>query len=460
MLLRFAICCCCAFSLVLDAQTDRPNIIFILADDLGYADLGCYGNPYHRTPSLDRLASSGMRFTQAYVASPICSPSRAAIMTAKHPARLQLTNYLVGLRTDPESPLLPAPFRHFLPAQEETLAEMLSAQGYSCGMVGKWHLGEGPGISAHQQGFQYTRQISKNGLDYYNYAIASNGKEIFADSGKHYITDKLTDYGLEFIESNQEKPFFLYLAYSAPHVLIVPRGDKLRSYLFNYNKFDGKFNPYYAAVIESLDDGVGRILDKLKELGLSENTLVVFTSDNGGLGVDELGPTPTVNTPLRGWKGDVYEGGTRVPMIAAWPGRIPAGTANHHYITGTDYLPTFMDIIGQRMLPDSLDGMSFYETLLHQEAAFDRGPVFWHYPHFSNQKTRPAAAVRAGDFKLVERYETGKLELYNLAIDVGESREIGDYFPEKRKELHELLVDWRRAVNANMPLPNPDYVEK
>jgi arylsulfatase A-like enzyme len=439
------------------AGTARPNIVFILADDLGYMDLGCYGNPYNRTPNLDSLAIRGMRFTSAYAAAPVCSPSRAAIMTGKHPARLHLTNFLVGLRTDPQSPLLPAPYIHYLPGNEITLAELFNRQGYKTGIVGKWHLGNEDSVSAYAQGFGYDRVIGKNGLDYYNYSIVSRNKEIFTDHGQEYLTDKLTDYAIEFIENNKSRPFFLYLGYSAPHVLVVPKADKLSKYMFQYNNFNGKFNPYYAAVLESLDEGIGRIMEKLNSLDLEKNTLVIFTSDNGGLGIDELGPVPTSNLPLRGWKGDVYEGGIRVPLIIFWPEKVQERSTNINYVTGTDFLPTFMELTGYNNLPDNLDGISFLRSIFSPAVKFERGPVYWHYPHFSNQRTRPAGAVRSGDYKVVERYETAAIELYDLHNDLSESHDISGQYPEKTKELSELLRQWRKEVNANMPLQNPEY---
>ncbi len=463
-------------------QNAKPNIVFILTDDLGYTDLGCYGNPYNQTPHIDALAEQGMRFNQAYVASPICSPSRAAIMTGKHPARLHLTNFLVGERTDPASPLLPAQWATGgLPSSEVTLAELMKQEGYATGMVGKWHLGGKQDQVPASQGFDYDRVIAKNGLDYYNYSITSKNKTVFEDEGMVYLTDKLTEYAVDFIDQNKDKPFFLYMAYSAPHVLIVPRGDKLKKYLFDYNKYEekynqdyiaalegrsgitpmkeykAKFNPYYAAMLESLDDGVGRIMDKLKELGLDDNTIVVFTSDNGGVGLPELGPTPTNLEPFRKWKGFMYEGGIRVPLIVKWPGKIQEDVVNENYITGTDYLPTFMELLKVRKLPPDIDGRSFLKTLYQSEARFDRGPIFWHYPHFSNQGSRPAGALRWWNYKLVENYETGQVELYNLKEDISEQKDLSAEMPEKTKEMAGMLKKWREDVGANMPVPNPDY---
>ena len=459
----------------------KPNIVFILADDLGYTDLGCYGNPYHKTPQIDGLAGQGMKFKQAYVASPICSPSRAAIMTGKHPARLHLTNFLVGERTDAASPVLPAHWAtNGLPGSEVTLAELMKQEGYATGMVGKWHLGGKEEQMPSGQGFDYDRVIGKNGLDYYNYSITSKNKTVFEDHGTAYLTDKLTDYGVEFIDQNRDKPFFLYLAYSAPHVLIVPRADKLNKHLISYNKnqekynsdyvaaqdgpsvipmkeYKEKFNPYYAAMLESLDDGVGRILDKLKALGLHDNTVVIFTSDNGGVGLPELGPIPTYQEPLRKWKGHVYEGGIRVPLIVTWPEKIQENVVNDNYIIGTDYLPTFMDLLKVRKLPDDIDGRSFLKTLYQPEINFDRGSIFWHYPHFSNQGGRPAGAMRSGDYKLVESFETGKVELYDLKNDIGEKNDLSSLMADKTKEMARMLKMWRKDVGANMPRPNPNY---
>jgi len=433
----------------------RPNVVFILADDLGWADLGCYGNPFNRTPHLDTLALQGLRFTQAYAAAPVCSPSRAAILTGKHPARLHLTNFLVGERVDSASRLAPAPWTKYLPPAEVTMAEWLRAQGYATGMVGKWHLGGPDSLAPWGQGFDHARLIGRNGMDYYRYGIyEDNYQTEFRDTGTTYLTDKLTDYAVDFLEKNKEKPFFLYLTYSAPHILLVPRGDKLNHYLYKYEKFGGRYNPYYGAVVGSLDDGVGRVLRKLRDLGLDENTLVVFTSDNGGVGLPELGPTPTSNAPLRSWKGHLYEGGIRVPLIFRWKGRLPENQTRDAVVTGTDFLPTFAELLGLPPQP-APDGRSFAAVLRPNPAPFERGPVFWHYPHFSNQLSRPAAAVRLGDFKLIEFYETGKTELYNLKTDLSETTDLTRSQPGKSKELRARLDLWRRGVNANMPIPNP-----
>jgi arylsulfatase A-like enzyme len=441
------------------AQNQPPNIVFILADDLGWKDLSSYGNPFNETPNIDNLAENGVRFMQAYAACPVCSPTRASIMTGKYPARLQMTNFLGRDRIDPQSPVLPAQWKPFLEAKETTIAELLKQKGYTTGMVGKWHLGGNDSIAPWGQGFDYARMIGKNGLDYYNYSIFLDSyQNEFTDDGTNYLTDKLTEYGVEFIQQNREKPFFLYMAYSAPHVFIVPRGDKLKKYFFKYGKSEEKFNPYYAAMLESLDDGVGRIMETLKENGLLENTLVVFTSDNGGLGLDELGPIPTNLAPLCKWKGHIYEGGIRVPAIFSWPGKLETGKISENYFSTTDYLPTFCELTGINKIPENVDGKSIVPLLLQPEKKQDTDrPLFWHYPHFSNQLGRPAGSVRVGDFKLVELYETGNLELFNLNEDISESNNLAVKMKDKTKVMYQLLNDWRKTVNAQMPLPNPDY---
>jgi len=431
----------------------KPNIIFILADDLGYMDLACYGNPYNETPHLNALAQNGVRFTQAYAASTVCSPSRAAIMTGLHPARLKLTNFLVGNRTEEDSPLLPAPWTTYLASKEITLAQRLKALGYQTGMIGKWHLGSGDSLAPWNRGFDYARMIGKNGLDYYNYGIFEDSfQQVFEDKGERYMTDKLSDYAVEFIaKQTDSKPFFMYMCYSAPHVFIVPQATKLNKYFMKYEKFKGKYNPYYATMVESMDDGVGRIMESLKKQGLLKNTLVIFASDNGGVGLPELGPIPTQNDSLRKWKGHVYEGGIRIPTLMFWEGKILPKQVNDTYFMNTDYTATILDLLGQKP-PELTDGISLWPMINKPSLKDQSRPLYWHYPHFSNQLGRPAGAVRVGDWKLVDNFELSKLELYNLKEDVGERHDVAKNFPAKRDELHRLLIDWRQKVQANMPI--------
>lgn len=444
------------FAFLTRAQ-EKPNIIFILVDDMGYKDLGCYGNPFNETPVLDKMAKDGMLFTEAY-AHPACSPSRAALMTGKHPARLQITT-AVGLdRKDPESPVIPPKVADFLPLSEITMAEVLKRNDYNTGMIGKWHLSSDNSTKPHRQGFEYDRVISKNGLDYYNYGISSKGKMIFEDDGSEYLTDKLTDYAVEFIQlqQNEKKPFFLYLAYSAPHLYIIPKADKIGKYMQKYSRFETKYNPYYATMIESLDEGIGRLFIELEQQEMLGNTLIVFKSDNGGVGMEQIAYRPTTIEPLRKWKGHVYEGGIRVPLIMYWKNKIDAGIVNNNYLTIEDFLPTFMELIGDKNSPLNLDGKSFLPSILMPDEKFDRGPVYFHFPHFSGQGARPAGAIREGEWKLVENYETGETELFNLKNDISESKNLSSSYPKKSKELYNKFKNWRIEVGAKMPEKKPE----
>lgn len=335
---------------------------------------------------------------------------------------------------------------------------MFKTKQYKCGLVGKWHLGTSDSLLPTAQGFDFERMIAKNGLDYYNYTITSKNKTVFEDKGEDYLTDKLTDYGIEFIQQNKDQPFFLFLTYSAPHVVLVPRADKLRKYFFKYSRFDKPYNPNYAAMLESLDDGVGRILHTLREMQIEKNTILIFTSDNGGVGLDELGPTPTNLEPLRAWKGHVYEGGIRIPLIVNWPDKIKPAQINENLVVNTDFFPTFASLLGiKENKKDPKDGKNMLNTWFDPAIPLNRGPVYWHYPHFSNQKGRPSGAIRDGDYKLVENYENGKTELFNLANDVGEKNDLSKTHPEKLKDLRDKFRAWQKEVRANMPPPNPDF---
>ncbi len=430
---------------------EQPNIVFILADDLGYKDLGCYGNPFNETPVLDQLAKEGMLFTQAY-AHPACSPSRAALMTGKHPAKLGLTTAAGVNRQKSESGIVTPNVPDSLASEEVTLAEILKRNGYNTGMVGKWHLGHNKTTIPYAQGFDYDRTIGKNALDYYNYSISSRNEVVFEDTGSVYLTDKLTDYSIEFVQNqSKEKPFFLYLPYSAPHLLIIPKADKVSKYMWKCKKFNGKYNPYYATMIESMDEGIGRIIEELKKNGQLDNTLIIFMSDNGGVGMDQIAYRPTTMKPLRKWKGHVYEGGIRVPMIMYWKNKIQAGTVNENYMIINDFLPTIMEIVGDKDLPQGIDGKSFLSSVYKPANEFERGPIFFHFPHFSGQNGYPAGAVREGDWKLVETFETGQIELFNIAEDISEGTDVSKKYPNKAEHMYNLLKNWQNSVDAQMP---------
>ena len=412
----------------------RPNIVFILADDLGINDLACDGRREHHTPHLDRLAATGTRFTSAYCAQPICSPSRAAILTGKHPARLHLTTFLPGRPDCVSQKLLHPPIRQQLPLEEVTLAEYLKAAGYATACIGKWHLG-GAGFSPPQQGFDV----------YYPGKAVTEPSDTEGGKGEY----DLTRQAIQFIEAHRDGPFFLYLAHNSPH---IPYSAKPALVARN----QGALEPVYAAVIETLDDTVGLLLQRLEALGLATNTIVIFTSDNGGLHVPE-GPHRIIthNTPFRAGKGFLYEGGLRIPLIVRWPGRVPAGRVVDAPVVNTDWLPTLLEFVGLPV-PSGLDGASLAGLLTGRSPAPKRS-LFWHFPHYTNQGSKPAGAVRKGDWKLIEHYEDGQVELFNLAQDIGETTDLASRYPDRANRLRAQLASWRQAAGVQTNQLNPNF---
>ncbi len=412
----------------------RPNIVFILADDLGWNDLHCYGRTEHRTPHLDQLAQEGARFTCAYAAQPICSPSRAAILTGKAPARLHLTTYLPG-RADCASQRLLHPVIHqHLPLEEKTAAEYLREAGYATACIGKWHLG-GEGFLPTDQGF-----------DYYHPGQAVT-RPSATEGGKGEYD--LTEHALNFIETNRARPFFLYLAHNSPHIPYAARTNLVAR---NQNAFE----PVYAALVETLDDTVSLVLQKLDATGLRDRTLVIFTSDHGGLHVPEGSHARvTHNSPFRAGKGFLYEGGLRVPLIVRWPGKVPAGKVIAAPVINTDWLPTFLEAVGAAV-PSGLDGQSILPLLLGSVESPAR-TFFWHFPHYTNQGGQPAGAVREGDWKLIENYDSGTIELYHLGRDPSEIQNLALSEPQRAARLQQQLADWRVQVRAQTNSPNPHF---
>ena len=436
----------------------KPNVIIILADDLGWADLGCYGSTYHETPNLDRLAKQGLRFTNAYAACPVCSPTRASILTGKYPARLHLTDWLPGRKDFPNQKLARPVIRQQLPLEEVTLAEALKPAGYVCASVGKWHLG-GNGFLPTDQGFDKNVGGTQTGSPPGGYFKFKTPTMTAADD-KEYLTDRLTDEALKFIEANKDRPFFLYLPHYAVHIPLQAKAALVERYRAKRKRGLTHDNPIYAAMLHSLDEGVGRVLGKLDELKLADDTLVVFTSDNGGLSVKEGPNTPaTSNAPLRAGKGYLYEGGVREPFIVRWPGHIKPDTCDLPVIS-TDLFPTVLDVAGVKPDPKvPCDGVSLLPFLTGPGEP-KRAALYWHYPHYSNQGGRPGGAVRAGRFKLIEHYEDDRVELFDLSADPGEKKDLAAADPETAKRLRKMLHDWRKEVNAQMPTPNPAYDPK
>lgn len=438
---------------------ERPNVVIILMDDLGRNDLGCYGSTYHRTPHIDRLAAAGVRFTDAYAACPVCSPTRASILTGKYPARLHLTDWLPGRIDRPDQRLARSAFRQQLPLEEVTLAEALRTAGYATAAVGKWHLG-GSGFLPTDQGFDVNVAGGANGSPPTYFAPFKNRQGRFLPGleqapAREYLTDRLTAEAERIIEQNKARPFFLYLAHHAVHTPLMAKADVAAKYPTG-GKPGTQNNPVYAAMIESMDDSVGRVMKKLDELRLTQRTLVVFTSDNGGLSVKEGTHTPaTTNAPLREGKGFLYEGGNRVPYLIAGPGIAKAGTTCDTPVSSIDLFPTVLDVCGVKSEAKA-DGVSI-APLLRGEPII-REAIYWHYPHYANQGGRPGGAIRAGDLKLIEFYETGRRELFDVRRDLGERQNLAAERPDVVKQLAAKLGAWRGAVGAQMMTPNPRYV--
>ncbi len=437
-LCRFAALFAALLALTAGRAQEKPNIVLILADDLGWADPGCYGSPWQNTPALDKLASEGMRFTHATSAQPICSPARAALMTGRSPARLHLTDFIPGRRVMPSQRMLKPEMKQQLPLEEETLPELLRKNGYVTGIFGKWHLG-GQGFGPKAQGF-----------DHY-FAGTANTTPSATEGGKGEY--ELTAQACEWMEQNKDRPFLCYLAHNTPHIPLGAKPDLEAKY-----RKSGAANPTYAAMMESMDDCVRLTLEKLDALSLRGKTIVVFLSDNGGLNIVEGANTPaTSNRPLRGGKGCLYEGGLRVPLIVRWPGRVPAGKVEATPVVSTDLVPTLLAATGTAPSPQPCDGVDLL-PLLTQGKKPARASLFWHYPHYSNQRGFPGGAVRTGDWKLIESFDDGDLELYHLGEDPSEMQNLALSHPSRTQEMLAALRAWRQAMNAQpMRGPNPDY---
>jgi arylsulfatase A-like enzyme len=451
----------CLSAPVQAADRPRLNFVFILIDDMGWKDTGCYGSTFHQTPHIDRLAAQGTRFTSAYAACPVCSPTRASILTGKYPARLRLTDWLPGRADRPSQKLLRPRFQQFLPLDEVTIARALKPAGYVSASIGKWHLGGKP-YYPDKHGFDLNVGGTDKGSPpgyFFPYRNQRFGiPTLPGGQPGEYLTDRLTAEAEKFITRNRDRPFFLYLAHYAVHIPLQAKKDLTARYQARVKPNQPQHNAIYAAMIASVDESVGRIRKKLAELKIADRTVVFFTSDNGGLSVKEGPHTPaTSNAPLRAGKGYLYEGGIREPLLIRWPAGGKAGAVCDVPVCSVDFYPTILELAGVK--PDGkrvLDGVSLV-PLLKQSGVPRREALFWHYPHYSNQGGKPGGAVRQGDYKLIEFYEDGKLELYNLKEDVGETRDLAAKMPDRVKRLHRLLQDWRTAVKAQMPTPNPDF---
>jgi len=442
-----------------------PNIVVIVADDLGWADLGAYGSTFHQTPRLDRLAREGLRFSNAYAACPVCSPTRAALLTGRYPPRVGITDYIGGQRA---GRLRPAPYLDHLPLEETTVADAFQEAGYLTAFMGKWHLG-GTNFYPTKNGFDVNIAGSAQGhppsyFSPYKIPTLSDGP------AGEYLTDRLTDEAVRFIATNRSRPFLLWLSHYAVHTPLQAKPALLEKYRATLTQLppagDAEFRPegerrdrrlqrvpVYAAMLESLDQSVGRIGDALAQAGLEERTIIVFTSDNGGLSTSE--GSPTSNAPLRAGKGWLYEGGVRVPLLVKWPGVTkPGGTTDTPAIS-TDIFPTLLEAASLPARPLAhVDGVSLVPVL--RGGPLPARPFFWHYPHYGNQGGAPAGSVREGDWKLIEWFEDNRVELFNLKTDFVEQNNLAGKETEKVKALQARLAQWRRDVGARMPTPNPE----
>jgi arylsulfatase A-like enzyme len=418
-------------------KLSKPNVLFVLCDDLGINDLRCYGREDHNTPNLDRLARQGTRFTSAYASQAICSASRAGLLTGVNSARLRLTTFLPGRPDAPSQRVLHPEIMMHVPLDVKTLPRYFKEIGYTTGLIGKWHIGRDPGPAEH--GFDYV----------YHPGEGKNTTPTETEGGKAEY--ELTNKTIEFIESNKDRPFVAYLGHYTPHIPYTAKQGLV-------DKNRNAFEPVYAALVETLDDTIGILLAKLEELHLSQNTIVVFSSDNGGLHVPELQhERVTHNTPFRAGKGYTYEGGQRVPVIVRWPGHVPEGRVIETPVTNTDWVPTLMELAGASV-PSGLDGVSFADGLTGGD--IPQRMLFWHFPHYTNQGGRPSGTVRDGNWLLVELYDENKTELYDLSVDAGEHEDLAGQHPDRVALMCAALDGWRQENNVQHNAPNPNCDEE
>ncbi len=441
-----------------------PNIVFVFIDDMGWRDLGCTGSEFYSTPNIDRLARQGMRFTNAYANAPNCAPTRACLLSGQYGPRHGV--YTVGSsarKPDNKRKLIPTPNNIALAPDTLTFMEALKPAGYASLSIGKWHLGATPETLPTGQGFDHNIGGTHSGSPNGGYFPPYKNKNLPDGPEGEYLTDRLTEEAVSFIETNHDRPFFLYLSHYAVHTPIQAKDEVTKKYE-NKPPSRGQNNAKYAAMVESVDDSVGRVLETLDRLGLSDDTVVIFTSDNGGHGCI------TSNQPLRGAKGMLYEGGIRVPAIVRWPGKVNPDSVCHTPIISIDFYPTFLELAGQR-IPENkrLDGESLL-PLLTQSGGLTRDTLFWHFPAYLQKysciddvwRTTPVSVVRKGDWKLLEFFEPegtpNRLELYTLKFDLSETTNLATRRPAKTRELLNELRGWRDSVDAPVPTrPDPNY---
>lgn len=442
---------------------EKPNIVLILADDLGWNQLGCYGSTFYETPNLDRMAQQGMRFTNAYAAGAVCSPTRASIMTGKYPARLHVTKFISPQDYSPreDARLLEPEWTPYLPLGEETIAEVLKELRYVTACFGKWHLSraktppESLAFNPDKQGFDEHFVTYK--------PVPAMAKEWQTAENDAHNVRIITEKSLEFIERNRDKPFFLFVSYNTIHTPLMEKESLISKFRKKPNASLPTNHPIIGAMIETLDLSIGQLLAKLDELELSEKTMVLFFSDNGGLDWTPEEGQVADNSPLRAGKGDRYEGGIRVPLIVRWPPMVVPASVCHEPVISVDLFPTFLKAAGGIKGSKDIDGLSLL-PLLTQSGPLDRETLYWHYPHYHKFGAFPSSAIRQGRYKLIEWHEAriydleNQYELYDLVEDLGETNNLASSMPEKTRDLAEDLEKWRHSVEAQMPKHNPDYL--
>lgn len=438
----------------------KPNIVLIMVDDMGYSDLACFGSDLHETPNIDQLGNSGMIFANAYSSAPVCSPTRASLLTGKPPVSTGITEHIRGraFKVTSKHALIPPENGIGLALDEITIAEVLKEQGYATGIVGKWHLG-GEEFGAIKQGFDYVVAANQNGGPGNYFFPYANTKPDLISNGEQgeYLTDRITKEAISFIDNKKRKPFFLYLSYFAVHIPLQAKEDLLKKYENKIADTNPVYhrNPRYAAMVETLDTNIGNLIAYLKKEKLLKNTLIVLTSDNGGLSVKEGAYTPATNNyPCKAGKGYLYEGGIKVPLIVHWPGEVKANSRSNYPVITYDFLTTISSVSGAiREMPGSVD---FSPVFLSQKKLDERA-IFWHAPHYSNQGGKPAAAIRMGKYKLIHYFNGPSNELYDLEKDKGEQINLSTVLPEVSDSLYCMLNDWLEETDAKIPAPNPEF---
>lgn len=441
LLALIALCSVTSQAAAIDA---RPNIVIILADDLGWSDLVCYGNRFNESPNLDRLASEGIRFTQFY-AGPVCSPTRANLQSGQDQARFGITQHIPGHRR-PFAKLIDPVVASQLPLEVETFAESLAAAGYATGYFGKWHLG-GEGFGPSDQGWSTTIELR-------GHTVSPSNRD---QKPPQRTAEFLVDQAIEFISLNQDRPFLLQISHFAVHIPLSVTQQHRERFLAKLPVDGYPSRPDYAALLLELDDSVARVVNEIDRLGLAEETLVLFVSDNGGLEHEQDGTVVTSNAPLKGEKGSLYEGGIRVPAIARWPGVVPAATTCDHVLSTVDVHATIREIANAKLINEEQpsDGISFADVLRDPTQVMPERELFWHLPHYHH--STPSGAVRNGDWKLIEFFEDGAVELYNMHNDRSEQNDVAAANPEIVAHLKPRLKLWQQKVGAKMPVPNPAH---